>query len=58
MVNNKIPYQTIVDAKKGSAEAMDMILKHYQPFIISMSRRSIINEYGNTYTIVDEDIRQ
>ena len=32
-MSNRIPYQTIVNAKSGDPEAMEKILSHYAPYI-------------------------
>ena len=52
-MSNLIPYHIILAAKAGDAEAMDAILKHYEPFITQLSTRSAIDEYGNSYNVVD-----
>lgn len=32
-MSNRIPYQTILDAKSGDPEAMEKIVSHYAPYI-------------------------
>ncbi len=58
MSNNLIPYETILAAKSGDAEAMEKILNHYAPYIIACSKRTMYDEYGNKYEVVDDEIRQ
>ena len=53
-----VSYRTILDAKAGSSEAMTSILRHYSRYIIYYSRRTILDEDGNRYELVDEDIKQ
>lgn len=52
-MSNLIPYHIILAAKAGDKEAMDAVLKHYEPFIIQFSTRSAIDQYGNSYDVVD-----
>lgn len=53
-----IPYHTILAAKAGDVEAMDVILKHYAPFLTKHSIRTFYDKFGNSYELVDEDMRQ
>ena len=52
-MNKLIPYHIILAAKAGDKSAMDAILKHYEPMITQCSKRPALDEYGNTYEIVD-----
>lgn len=52
-----IPYEIIVAAKDGDSEAMSQILRHYEPYIIRCSQRTLYDEYGNQYQVVDEEIK-
>lgn len=52
-----IPYAVIVAAKNGDSEAMSQILRHYEPYIIRCSKRTLYDEYGNQYQVVDEEIK-
>lgn len=52
-----IPYHVIVAAKQGDSEAMDQILQHYAPYIARCSQRTLYDEYGNQYQVVDEEIK-
>ena len=54
----RIPYEVIVDAKHGDSDAMQKILKYYEPYICHFSkRRKYIDEY-NYVEVVDEEIKQ
>ena len=55
--NKLIPYETIVAAKNGDPAAMDAILKRYDPYITSQSRRTYTDERGVQSTFIDEDIK-
>lgn len=52
-----IPYEVIIGAKNGDSEAMGQILRHYEPYIIRCSQRTLYDEYGNQYQVVDEEIK-
>ena len=53
-----ISYQTIVAAQKGDPDAMREILQHYAPYIKHFSQRHYHDDYGNTITLIDDDIQQ
>lgn len=53
-----IPYETIVAATNGDIDAMQTIIRHYEPYIKYFSQRHYHDDYGNTITIIDDDIRQ
>lgn len=55
---SNIPYETIIAAKAGDAEAMTAILLHYAPYISKFAKRSCYDEYGNQYEFVDDTIYQ
>lgn len=57
-MSNPVLYQTILGAKAGDFEAMASILRHYSRYIIYYSRRTFFDKYGNSYELVDEDIKQ
>lgn len=52
-----IPYEVIIGAKNGDSEAMSQILRHYEPYIARCSQRTLYDEYGNQYQVVDEEIK-
>ena len=55
-MHDRIRYETIVAAKKGNADAMERIVRHYMPFIVSRSRRSYYDAYDNACCFVDSSI--
>lgn len=56
--NGLLPYPVIVSASQGDIVAMDIVLKHYEPYIARLSMRTVYDEYGNPHTRVDEDMRR
>jgi len=54
----KITYQVIVSAKNGNTDAMQQIMKCYEPYICHFStRKKYINEF-DFVEVIDEDIKQ
>lgn len=52
-----LPYPVIIAATKGDPEAMNIVVKHYDSYIASLSMRKLRDERGNIYWGIDEDIR-
>lgn len=52
-----LPYPVIIAVTKGDPEAMNIVVKHYDSYIASLSMRKLRDERGNTYYGIDEDIR-
>lgn len=52
-----LPYPIIIAANAGEAEAMHIVLQHYDPYIASLSMRKLRDEHGNTYWGMDEEMR-
>ena len=52
-----LPYPVIIAATKGDPEAMAIVVKHYESYIMSLSMRKLYDERGNVYWGIDEDIR-
>ena len=51
-----LPFQTILDATKGEPLAMEKVLKHIEGYMITLSTRGLTDEFGNTYSYVDNNI--
>ncbi len=52
-----IPYPVIVLAVSGNMEAIEMVLKHFEHYIIKMTVRQFYDIKGNIYYRMDEEIR-
>ncbi|WP_368901371.1 helix-turn-helix domain-containing protein [Oceanobacillus oncorhynchi] len=50
-----LPYSVILAANEGEAEAMHIMLQHYESYIGSLSMQKFYDEQGNTYWGIDED---
>ena len=56
-MTNKIPYETIYQAKMGNEEALAAILRHYEPLIVNASVKTITMPDGSKERIVDQDVK-
>ena len=55
---NLLPFYVIVAASSGEVEAMNVVLKHYEGYILALSTREYRDKYGQRYVYVDETLRQ
>ena len=53
----KIPYETIAACKMGNEEALQTVLKHYEPLIIEAATQVVSLPDGTVQRYVDEDIK-
>ena len=53
-----LPFSIIQAASSGDVEAINVALKHYEGYIISLSTRTLYDEFGNPHLCVDENIRR
>ena len=44
-----LPYPIILAATKGDADAMKIVMQHYESYINHLSIRKLRDESGNTY---------
>lgn len=56
--NRVLPFSVIAAATKGNVDAINMVLKHYEGYIARLSLRKLYDETGNSYMVVDEDMRR
>lgn len=52
-----IPASVILEAVGGDAEAIAVVVAHYQGYIRALATRPLKDAYGNEYLCVDEDMR-
>ncbi len=53
----RVPFPVIQVAKEFDPEAIEFVFRHFEGFIASLSRVDCTDEYGNTYSQVDDDLR-
>lgn len=51
------PFEWIEAAAHGDTLALCSLLKHYDGYINSLCTRKLKDEYGNTYSYVDEEMK-
>ena len=54
---NLLPFPVISAAANGDTNAMCAILKHYEGYIAKLCTRTLKDDAGNTYSYVDEEMR-
>lgn len=54
---NLLPFPVISAAVNGDTNAMCAILKHYEGYIAKLCTRTLKDDAGNTYSFVDEEMR-
>ena len=52
-----IPASVILEAVSGDAEAIAVVVAHYQGYIRALATRPLKDDYGNEHLYVDEDMR-
>lgn len=53
-----LPFIIVQKASSGNPEAINKVLKHYEPYICKLSLRLVYDEFGNAYMMVDEYMRR
>lgn len=51
--NKLVPFETIVLATQGDPQALEQVIRHYRPYILSLCRREYIAENGNVSIVCD-----
>ena len=53
-----LSYETIIAASQnGDFIAMGLITQYYEKYITSLATKTLYDEYGETYLVVDEELR-
>jgi len=53
-----VPYTIMAKAVKGDVDAMNYVLKHFEGYIITLSKQTLYDEFGNAYSHIDPEIRR
>lgn len=53
-----LPYETIYEATHGNSGAIQCVLKHFEAYIITLSKRKKTTQNGVMYWQLDEDIKR
>lgn len=51
-----IPFSVIEAAQKYDTEAVDIILRHFEGYMVSKSLNTCMDEYGNMQSVIDDDL--
>ncbi|WP_244169914.1 MULTISPECIES: helix-turn-helix domain-containing protein [Listeria] len=51
-------YEIICEATLGDALAIQKVLHRYMPYINTLATRNVVDEYGNSFFQIDEEIRK
>lgn len=51
-----LTYETICNAVKGDIDAEDAIFDYFEPYIVKLSKKPLLNENGQVRYIIDEDV--
>ena len=55
--NHLLPFSVIVAATSGEKEAINIVLKHYEGYIVTLATREYYDEYGVSHSYVDDVLR-
>ena len=55
--NKLVPFETIVLATQGDPQALEQVIRHYRPYILSLCRREYIAENGNVSIVCDNELK-
>lgn len=53
-----VPLETIQAAISGEIEAIQTIVRHYDPYFEKLASKRLFDEDGNMYRMIDEDLKQ
>lgn len=53
-----LSFPVIVAAVNGNVDAINAVLKRYEGYIAQLSTRKLYDEDGNSYIVVDEEMRR
>lgn len=53
-----LPFDVIEAAAEGDAEALIKVLKHFEGYIAKMSTRIFYDQFGQSLTRIDDELKQ
>ncbi len=56
--NATVSFPVIAAAVNGDVDAINAVLKRYEGYIAQLSTRTLYDEDGNVYAVVDEEMRR
>lgn len=55
--NKNLPFHVIVAAADGDESAIEVALNFYDGYISKLSLRSMYDDYGNVYMVIDSELK-
>lgn len=53
-----LPFAVILLAVNGDINAINQILKHFEHYVIRLSKKTLFDEHGNAYIHVEEETKR
>lgn len=53
-----LSFTVIVLAVHGDVNAMNQVLKHFEPYINKLSQKTLFDEFGNPYLHIEHEIKR
>lgn len=53
-----LPYPVIEAASGGDVDAINVVLRHYEPYIAALSTRTLYDDSGMPHLCVDDEMRR
>lgn len=53
-----LPFTVVLLAVNGDINAINLILNHFEHYIIRLSQKTLFDEYGNPYIHVEEETKR
>lgn len=55
---NILPFTVIVLATNGDVNAVNHVIKHFEPYINKLSQKTLFDEFGNPYIHIEDEIKR
>ncbi|HBG5346127.1 TPA: helix-turn-helix domain-containing protein [Clostridioides difficile] len=56
--NEVLPFTVILLAIHDDVDAINVILKHFERYIIRLTQKTLFDEHGNVYIHVEEEVKR
>ena len=53
-----LPFHVIEAAAGGDVDAINRVVKHYERYIVALSTKRLLDEYGRVHYFVDSETRR
>ena len=52
---SRVPFEIIEKAVQGDEDSIQAVLSHFTYYMYKLSQRKVIDDYGGSKTVLDED---